>query len=279
VQSQVGDDKAKRLSQHLESMLLLYKRKFPPDKQIDVFPVKLLKNRGAYMDYGGSPGSAAYYSHREKELVAYDTGKWSDDPEPEPGENPLTGEPSNLAELKAKLEDEIKKRQARYQMDILGVIAHEAWHQYFHHHIVSPVEFPSWLDEGLGDYFYTARPVRRNGRLVSAELGGVNEVRLPVIQQAIKNDKATPFEAIIGYRQPEFSANAGVNYAQGWSMCHFLLEHESARYRRVIPELIRQFKISGKMDKCTEKAFYGLDLAEVEKEWKAHVLALKGDEE
>ena len=130
IQSQCGEEKAKRLGDHMEVMNKVYRRMFRPDKDGQKQQViKLFMDRKSYLQYGAPPSSAAYYSRGEREMVCYDTGKWSDE---EKVEAPTTGEQPSAAVLRR-----LSRMNDLMKMDLLGCAAHEGWHQYFSWYTVS----------------------------------------------------------------------------------------------------------------------------------------------
>jgi hypothetical protein len=258
IQSQVGIEKAKRLADHMEAMLVVYTRMFKPDRSdFHEQPVKLFKDREAFLRYGAPPRAAAYYDRGNREMVCYDTGRWTDE------EQPVTGRV------------DIRTLFEKSQMDLLGVMAHEGWHQYFHWYVVSMVQLPSWINEGLGDYFYCARPKQQKGRKIPAELGRLNETRLPIIRAVAKRDRHVPIKDILEYTQAEYYANPSVCYAEGWALCHFLEHSGDQRYENVIENFVKLVQSDTNMAEVTKKAFKGIDLDELESKWKAWVLAQK----
>ncbi len=273
VQSQAGIEKAKRLGEHMEVMNAVYRTMFRPDKGgAKRQAIKLLKDRAAFRAYGAPPGAGAYYSPTDREMVCYDTGKWSDE---EKVAAPTTGEGSGKTagqRRREQLEDIM-------QMDILGAAAHEGWHQYFHWYVVSWVELPSWINEGMGDYFYTASPKESKGRKKRADLGGTNGMRLAVLKAAIRQGRFVPLEQLVRMSKAEFYANAGVCYAQGWGLCQFLLHSGNKDYAKVIPTFVRLVKDDTNMEVVTARAFKGIDFAKLETEFLAWVDTLQLIEE
>ncbi len=260
VQSQAGLEKGKRLGEHMEAMLKTYKAMFKPDKSVfKQYTIKLFKDRASFIAYGASPGAGAYYSATDREMVCYDTGKWMDEQE---AEGPVTGEGGRRPDYREL-----------YAMDILGAAAHEGWHQYFHWYVTSWVQLPSWINEGMGDYFYTAVPKQEKGRKIPAELGRLNLMRLLVVQSAAKQDRLVPLADLLRYTQREYYANASVCYAQGWALCHFLLHGGNKDHAQVIPTFVRLVQNDTNMETVTNRAFKGIDLAQLEKEFVEWVKA------
>lgn len=176
-QSNVPIEKVKAVAKHLNAVYDHYARTFPsgrtPNKP---FAVKIFKNRDEFLAYGAPPSAGAYYSWSDKEMVGYDTGK-------------LDGVMDTAGTTGPRKPRPLDAVRARMTMDLLGVFAHEGWHQYFHWWCTSKISFPSWCDEGIGEYFYTAR--FREGKVV---LGDPNDYRLGTIQAAIKAKKHIPLK-------------------------------------------------------------------------------------
>ncbi|MAE76222.1 MAG: hypothetical protein CMJ85_05055 [Planctomycetes bacterium] len=260
IQSQAGKEKAKRLALHMEAMLKVYKKTFRPPKQYNVVnAVKLFKDRKSFLAYSPTgPGAAGYYSKTEKELVFYDTNHWGDEPN-----QAVTGGPGGTP-----------GRPPR-QMDVLGVAAHEGWHQYFGWYVVSWIQIPSWVNEGMGDYYYSAAPKsvrQKRGKKTPLKVGRMNAARLPVIRWAVTKGKHVPFKQIMRYEQRQYYSNPSVCYAQGWSMCHFFLHHKDKKVRALIPRYIARFRQRKQWQKNHKAIFGRVDLDTLEKEWKQWVL-------
>ena len=271
VQSEVGLEKAKRLGEHMEVMNEVYRKMFRPDKVgAKQQAIKLFKDEQGFHAYGASGSAAAYYSFNDREMVCYDTGKWSDEKKPE---GAVTGSVEKESPL-----DRIRRRMSRFSemmtMDLLGCAAHEGWHQYFHWYVGSTVSLPSWINEGMGDYFYTAAPKETKGKKIPAELGRMNDGRLWVLQSAIRQDRFVPLPQLLPMLQQQFYANADVCYAEAWALCQFLLHSPGGKYAKVIPNYIRLVKDDTNVETVTSKAFKGIDLKVLEAEFKAWVAGL-----
>lgn len=270
VQSQCGPEKAKRLGDHMEIMNIVYRKMFKPDKGgSKQQTIKLFKDNKAFQGYGAPANAAAYYSPGEREMVCYDTGVWSDEKKLE---GPTTGAGTKLERLRrvsAHLEEIMK-------MDVLGCAAHEGWHQYYHWFVVSRVQLPSWINEGMGDYFYTASPKRTDtGKAKSAEMGGINSGRLMVLQAAKRQGALVPLEDFMRMLQQDYYANPSVCYAQGWALCQFLLHGEGGKYSKLIPAYIRGVCNDTNWQSVQAKVFKGIDMVALETEFKAFIDTMK----
>ncbi len=268
VQSQCGIDKAKRLGTHMEAMLVAYRKMFKPDKDgTKQQTIKLFATENEFHRYGAPASAAAYYSSSDREMVCYDTGKWSDDLTPAAVK---TGPETRL--------DRLRRRMSRFDemmtMDLLGCAAHEGWHQYYHWLVVSDVDLPSWINEGMGDYFYTAAPNRQKKK-AAAELGRINSGRLWILQAAKRQDEMVPLDRFITMLQSDYYENASVCYAQGWAFCQFLLHGQNGKYAKVIPNYVNGVKNDTNWQNVQTKVFKGLDLKAMDAEFKAYIDTMK----
>jgi hypothetical protein len=164
-------------------------------------------------------------------------------------------------------------------MDLLGTAAHEGWHQYFHWYCGSFVVLPSWINEGMGDYFYTAAPKEVRGRKMPAELGRINEGRLWVLKAAIRQNRFVPVRELLTMSKAQFYANPSVCYAEGWALCQYLLHSGNKQYEDVIPDFVRLVKNDTNFDDVREKAYKRIGLDQLEAGFKAWVEQLASPEE
>ena len=274
IQSQCGEDEGRRLGEHIEACLAMYEEMLPFRKTMPRFVVKLFADRAAYLGYDAPEGSAAYYSKSAKEIVGYDTGIISgvrDIPDVAlVGFDATTLDAGERTRLDALLTDVTEA----YTMDAAGILAHEGWHQYFHYYTVSWVQMPSWIDEGVGDYFYTAT----RGADGAFVLGALNERRLRAIRYAFDDGTSVTFAELLGFAQQDYYSNPGVFYAQGWSMVHFLMHNEDPELRDLVPKYIKYFKDKKSIEKTGEKIFAEIDLEELDRAWIGWVLKLTLDD-
>jgi hypothetical protein len=255
-QSDAPRERIKKVAVHLNAAYKLYSKTFPtgrtPGKP---FIVKIFKDRKGFLAYGAPPGAGAYYSWGDREMVGYDTGK-------------LDGEVrSSTSDKEGGLKARIQRAMNKNSMDLLGVFAHEGWHQYFHFACASKISFPSWCDEGIGEYFYSMR--HRDG---GYEVGAPNDYRLGTIKAAIRSERFIPLKDLVTFDQQEYYRVAGLAYAQGWSLVHFFLEHPDYKSKRYLERFVRTFISEHSIEKAVERVFSRMDWDQVTADWKTWVM-------
>ena len=257
-QSDAPEEKVRKVGRHLNAMFDLYLKTFPSGRTPKRFVVKIFKDRQGFLDYGAPPQAGAYYSWTDKEMVGYDTGKIGGQLD---GKGVTGDREGGLADL----------LRSRYTMDLLGVFAHEGWHQYFHWLCTSKISFPSWCDEGIGEYFYTAM-LEESGK---AKLGAANDYRLGTIKAAIRQNKHIPLKELVTYDQAKYYRVAGLAYAQGWSLVHFFLEHPDWKKQRHLSRFVKIFVDEHSIEEAVDRVFGKTDWEKLESDWKEWVLKLE----
>ncbi len=271
IQCQAGVEKAEQLGEHLERMLDFYKETLPFHRKIKTFILKIFKDRGEYLSYGAPPSSAAYYSKSSKELVAYDTGIIAGTRDIDDFTLNDTFDTEVTDAQLMRILELLERATDEHTMDLAGILAHEGWHQYFHHYTVSWVAMPSWIDEGVGDYFFSATYDEQFG---GVRVGSLNDGRLRRVRDAIEDDAAVPIGDLVFFEQKDYYANASVFYAQGWALVYFLMHHENEDYRELIPKYIKRFKDTKSIKKTNKLLFKRIDFEELDAEWRRWVAEL-----
>jgi hypothetical protein len=251
----------------LEVIRKEYEKLFPAAQPVTaVSTVRICKDEDEYLAYGGNPGTAGYWNWSTEELVLYDAEK----------------------ELRGG---------GKSDADTFLVLYHEAFHQYIYY---STGEVPphSWFNEGHGDFFSGARV--RDGKVRGI---GPNPWRTATIQYMVSSHQSVPWSEIIHYEQPQYYANPGLCYAQGWAMVYFLrtspLVEKKPEWARILPtyfdtlkaawgEELTKLAAAGKKDDRVERfksglearkkacaaAFEGVDLDAIDAAWREFVVHL-----
>lgn len=152
---------------------------------------------------------------------------------------------------------------AQDRADFLDTARHEAFHQYVH--ALVP-EIPVWLDEGLAQYFQTAR--REKGKTV---LGGVPSG----YAEALKNVGKWPrIDRILEVQRDDFyGKDAQGWYAVSWCVVH-ALAHGAPEDRRVFDALLGKLAQGTQGSVAVRDAFEGVDRDALLERVKAHAARL-----
>lgn len=219
----------------------VYEKLFPPDDPIKAISVvRICKDHDQYSAYGGPGGSAGYWNSAAKELVFY-------------------------------FEDR----------DAIRVLYHEAFHQYIYYAFGSFAPH-DWFNEGHGDYF---AGFEFKGRFVPGRF----EWRRGIIKNAIATDTYIPLKDILHYTHEQYyGPQISLCYAEGWSLVYFLRSTRNKEYRKILPTyfdvLKRELggtkmdgapegfrdpaKTKEALDKALDEAFAGIDMDQLERDWK-----------
>ncbi len=143
----------------------------------------------------------------------------------------------------------------------LHTLYHEGFHQYLDPIVSEP---PTWVDEGLADYYA--------GKVLEAELGGKND---PDLTQMVSEIKAaigagweSDFEATMAMSQAEFyDDDAYTRYAQAWAMCVWFQEVAGDEERAAFARYFASLREGNDYEEAFQVAFGDLDLDAIEAKW------------
>jgi hypothetical protein len=258
------------LKKRLEGIRRSYVELFPTAQEITaVSTVRICQDEEEYHHYGGPVGTAGYWNSRSEELVLY---VFEND-----GSDSQSG-----------------KEDSRI------VLLHEAFHQYIHY-AAGELAPHSWFNEGYGDYFSGARFDDHGevGRIL------VNPWRIWLIQRAIEQRVHASWRDIVSMEQPDFyGPKRAINYAMAWSMIYFLNQCPKVKKRpawtRILPTYFETLKAANARERArlaeagqaddqkqveeanklvraeaVKAAFEGVDLFEIEQEWREFTQGLK----
>lgn len=152
------------------------------------------------------------------------------------------------------------------------VIQHEGFHQYAY--TLFGNDLPIWVNEGLAEFFGEA--VLVGNTLV---LGQTTPRVLRTLKGAIENDEHVPFGQMVNMSSAEWNNNvksggAALQYRQAWSMVHFLIYGQDARYQSEFERYLRKLNIATPPDAAWNDVF-GPNLAPFELAWKEFALAAR----
>jgi hypothetical protein len=248
-------DYAKKCGEELEQIQSLYRMAIPSAKGIPQCRVKVFDREEDFMYYGQMPGAAAYWSPGQEEVVCY---KFEGD----------------KVTLDSKEEFTVAEERPA-EKTTFKILYHEAFHQYMFYMMGRGrrIYVPSWLNEGLGDYFFGGEWTKNRGKFDI----GINDWRVKTIVDAVKKNEHVGLDKIFHYEQMQYYSNAHLCYAEGWAINYFFMKSPVARkagYFQIPLKMLEALKAGGDWEKATEKALAGYDLKKMEEEWKAFVLTL-----
>ncbi|MEW6746650.1 MAG: DUF1570 domain-containing protein [Planctomycetota bacterium] len=259
----------RKVEQDLEGLRTHLSQIYPPVAgKGRVAVVRVCKDRGEYLFYGGAGMSAGYFNPLTQELVLYD----------------------NVA----------GKEGSRFgNRDSCLVLYHEAFHQYIFY-AAGGVAPHYWFNEGNADYFGGAQLYSNTHRVREI---AVNPWRLEAIKKTLQLGKAAKLEEFIHFDRAKYyaPAQAASNYAQGWSLVYFLRESKAATRHPLWPSILANYFETLKTafaeegaalgdsptlekkqqaeerarEKAIQTAFEGVDLVELEAAWKDSVAKLR----
>jgi hypothetical protein len=239
-----------------------FEKVFPPPYAIKQCGVlRVCKEMKEYHAYGAPRGSAGYWSSGDDELVFPDLS------------------PSKRVEPKT-----------------IGVMQHEAFHQYIHYALAgnSP---PIWFNEGFAEYFYCVN-LKSTGKKLRFD--DKHEMRYGTAKTAIsakpgRPGAMTPIKEFIWLSQGEHYRQSQLHYSQGWAFCTWLMRRTRNERYRQIPKILFEEMQKGFVEQkekrergdwggmrgmgrgpkgnpilkaATEKAFEGIDLDELEQDFR-----------
>ena len=262
------DSLIKDMAQDLEIMREVYVERFPPVEPITaVSTMRYCETYDDYMKYGAPAGSGGYWNFQQEELV--------------------------LVDVSTIGKDIIKNNPNLKNVTPLGVLYHEAMHQYFYYangHLAPA----SWFNEGYGEFFGGSEIDRRKG---VPKRVGYNNFRMAWIKRSQRSKAWPDLQTFLQMTQRQFyGASSLQNYAFAWAFCYFLesvrkkgdkgnllyaavpdsyLKHLRAtteRTRKALKKTVedKEWLQAYQNDiqlEAFEKTFSGIDLVQMEKDW------------
>lgn len=157
---------------------------------------------------------------------------------------------------------------------VLETLRHEGTHQFVGQFIGHTC--PVWLNEGLAVFFQNARFDR--GRLI---IGQVPIVSANILKTALKDGKLMPVPKMLKMSYEQWidavrtkSDHAALQYAQAWSMVHFLEEGENGKYRAPFLQYVHYLSRQEPSEQAWQQAF-GANTPAFQKQLHAYIKDLK----
>jgi hypothetical protein len=232
---------------------------FPPDGAVDTLPVvRVCRDRGEYLTYGGEAWTSGFFNPNVGELVLYDARE----------------------DVDAELDE---------NHPMLGTLHHEACHQYLHA-TAGALPLHTWFDEGTAEVYAGAR--FGAGRLVALEpLQG----RAAWLRSELAKRPGPSLEALLGMDQRTFYADSTLHYTMAWSFVSYLRTSRDPAHPRLLTLYLDALKRAWRAEiealgrrgvtsaglaaakaaarrAALDAALGKLDLAALEAAWRAHMM-------
>ena len=160
----------------------------------------------------------------------------------------------------------------RPRSQTLRTLQHEGFHQFAWHHLGR--NLPTWLNEGLAQYFEDA-VILESGM----KLGLANPQRLALVRDALAFNYALPLPELCQLDHHEWSHTLSTNasrsellYGQAWSLVFYLIHGDDGRYLPAFERYLRMLGTGKPPDDAFQIAFgYGAEEA-METRWRRATL-------
>ena len=194
-----------------------------------------------YRSYGGPQDTGGYFSPKSGELVLFD-------------------------------DQQVRGRDATWR-----ALSHEAYHQYVHDYFERESPHP-WYGEGHGDFFGAFEYAHRRFEVAQSQ------DRLRAVQDMLRHGPIAPLGELVRWTKREYYGDNALQlgrpqcYAQGWSLVYFLRTgKERARgwqpaWDGILDTYLEVLVTTGDLELALERAFAGVDWAELEACWRAYTL-------
>jgi len=163
--------------------------------------------------------------------------------------------------------------EGRTVEEVLRTLYHEGFHQFVRTAVSRT--FPTWLNEGLAEYFSEAT---WDGRGFTAGL--VPTMRLHTVQEAIRHQEYVPFDRLFSLTADSWLQNvqtggrrADIYYCEAWSVVQFLMHGEEGRHVRALDALLKAVA-EGRPAEDARREVFGPDLRAVEDAWARYMMSL-----
>jgi hypothetical protein len=190
----------------VETLRARFLTDFPPDGQTERLPVvRVCRDRGEYLTYGGESWTAGFFNPNVGELVLYDAREDAD----------------------AALDE---------NHPLLATLHHEACHQYLHA-TAGSLPLHTWFDEGTAEFYAGAR--FGGGRLLSVE---PLRDRAVWLRAELGKRSGPALGELLAMDQRTFYADATLHYTMGWSFVHFLRTSKESTHRQILTTYLDALK-------------------------------------
>ena len=248
VQSDIGDEAAKRIADEMEAMYAYYLKVFEGVRGgvRSRFNVVVFKGQADYVKFVGQryAGTCGLYSTGRATLASY---------------------------LYTHLLE-----------DIFPTLYHEGFHQFFSAYVASSA--PPWINEGLAELFGHAIHLGRKFRLGEVPpmqlkflQDALKDGKQIPIEDLMISMSAQDWNSILSTKDDK---RALIQYTEAWLLCHYLVFGGKERYRLALNTYINLIRDGAGNRMAFLRAFAGRKgadnaLADLDRDFREYVLAMK----
>ena len=167
--------------------------------------------------------------------------------------------------------------QGRSRSQTFQVLQHEGFHQFAFNHLGR--ELPTWINEGLAQYFEDAIIV---GDKMTTGLA--NERRVSQVRHALKTDTGIDFEVLVEISADEWAETlrtkpyrASLLYAQSWSIVFYLIHGENEKYQPAFARYLQKVSTGRDSTSAMQEAFGTDDLTPLANKWRSFAIQQEPD--
>lgn len=167
--------------------------------------------------------------------------------------------------------------QGRSRSQTFQVLQHEGFHQFAFNHLGR--ELPTWINEGLAQYFEDAIIV---GNKMTTGLA--NERRVAQVRHALETDTGIDFETLVEIGSEEWADTlrtkpyrASLLYAQSWSIVFYLIHGEGEKYQPAFARYLQKVSAGRDSRSAMQDAFGTDDLTPLARKWRDFAIEQEPD--
>lgn len=150
---------------------------------------------------------------------------------------------------------------------------HEGMHQFLHFYVPNP---PIWFDEGLAEYFETARRSRARSAKRPTYRILPNYDALESFKRSLRNRSSIPLWKLLAMSREEFyGPKMALCYAESWAFTHFLVESKDKRLNKLWFNYFFSLRDGADQEEVNRKVFGRVDLNRLEKMFEEYVKQLR----
>ncbi len=157
--------------------------------------------------------------------------------------------------------------QGRSRSQTFQVLQHEGFHQFAFNHLGR--DLPTWINEGLAQYFEDAIIV---GDKMTTGLA--NARRVEQVKHALEAQTAIDFSRLVGLSADQWADKlhgdpdeAALMYAQSWSVVFFLIHGEDDRYQPAFARYLQKVSAGRDHQTAFQEVFGADSLRPLAKRW------------